>query len=269
MFIQNYICAAMTVGCLMLVCWLVSIKRKDVSLIDRIWGLGFVLVAWVLSLEHGLTSLGGHSLTMLAAVSIWGLRLSWHLNLRNWGQGEDLRYQKIRKKYGAKFWWQSLFLIFGVQAIAMLIVCLPIVFVMSSGHQLAINWLTFCASFLFLVGFVFEAGGDWQLKRFKAKVENRGKVLNTGLWALTRHPNYFGDAVLWFSFALFAAALPQGYWCFISPIVMTYFLRRVTGVTLLEKNLAEKSPEYVNYIESVPTFLPRPFHDFFGLIKKR
>ena len=217
--------------------------------------------------EYGVSNLGGHNLALLVTVSIWGLRLSWYLNVRNWGQGEDLRYQKIRKKYGTKFWWQSLFLIFGFQGVVMLIITLPIVFVMSFGSTLAVSWQTWLAVSVFAVGFVFEAGGDWQLKKFKSKVENRGKVLNTGLWSLTRHPNYFGDAMQWFGFALFAVALPHGYWCFISPVVMTYFLRRVTGVTLLEKDLAQKTPEYVAYMSTVPAFLPKPVHNLFGLIK--
>lgn len=256
-FLDGYEIAGSVVASLMVALWLCSLALKDASIVDRFWGLGFVLIALAIAIVQ--PTLDGHQMILLAIVAIWGLRLSIYIHLRNQGHPEDPRYQEMRRHHGARFWWYSFFSVFVLQGIIMLIVAMPVIFVMSDSRSFdTVSLFVFLGFLVWLTGFVFEAGGDLQLARFKKNPSNKGKLLTTGLWSLTRHPNYFGDACQWWGFGLFAWGQGlTGYLTFIGPIVMTLFIRKVSGVDLLEKSLKAGKPGYENYIASTPPFFPK------------
>lgn len=233
--------------------WLLSLAVKDASIVDIFWGLGFVLIA----AASYLVSAGfpGRKQLLLLLVIIWGLRLALYLAWRNLGKGEDFRYQAMRKKYGPGFSLISLFLVFGLQGALMWIISLPLQAAQLSPAPGRLIWLDWLGVILWLVGFGFEAIGDWQLARFKSNSKNKGKVLNQGLWALTRHPNYFGDALLWWGYFSIACAA-GAWWTIISPVLMTLLLLKVSGVALLEKSLSKTKPEYQDYVQRTNAFFP-------------
>jgi steroid 5-alpha reductase family enzyme len=259
-FFSAYLVAATVVTSLFVTLWVCSLVAKDVSIVDRFWGAGFVLLAWAVSFmapEHNVDQI-----VLTSLVSIWGIRLSLYIHLRNRGHGEDYRYVQMRKHHGSKFWWYSFLSVFFIQGLLMLLVAAPIVFVLSrtqmeSAPQ-AITTFGALGSVVWLIGFVFEAGGDYQLKKFKAVSGNKGKLLTTGLWSLTRHPNYFGDCCQWWGFGIFAFShLPFGPLTFLGPVIMTFFIRKVSGVDLLEKSLKSTKPGYAEYVQNVPAFFPK------------
>ncbi len=237
---------------LMTLMWLISLYLKNSSIVDIFWGTGFVIIAWFTFL---LTPDGSIPRKVLLAslVTIWGLRLSIHIFIRNHAKPEDFRYQVWRKAAGAAWWWRSFFKVFLLQGILMWIISAPLVAAQLSGQPLF--WLDYLAIPVWLIGFFFEAVGDFQLARFKSNPANKGKVLDTGVWRYTRHPNYFGDSAQWWAFFLIAAA-GGGWWTIFSPIIMTTLLMRVSGVTLLEKTLREEKPGYKEYIEATSEFIP-------------
>jgi steroid 5-alpha reductase family enzyme len=238
----------------MVVLWLASLKLRDASIVDPYWGSGFALLAWFyLFLEDGVSPRGW---LIVILVSIWGLRLSSHLLVRSRGKGEDYRYRQMRETHGARFWWVSLFTVFLLQGIIQWTVALPVWQVIRSHEPLAVTWLDALGVSVFIVGFLFEALGDWQLARFKADPANRGKLLDRGLWRYTRHPNYFGDALVWWGLTLIALATPVSLWTLLSPILMTTLLIKVSGVALLEADLRRSKPGYREYVESTNAFLP-------------
>lgn len=237
--------------------WLCSLIVKDASIVDRFWGAGFVIVAWALALATPVLSPYMKLLTLL--VSIWGIRLSLYIHLRNRGHGEDYRYQEMRKHHGKSFWWYSFISVFMLQGALMLIVAAPVIYVLSSPRDSNLSWLSIVGTWVWLLGFALEAGGDFQLSKFKAEPTNKGKLLTSGFWSLTRHPNYFGDALQWWGFGLFAVAVGDwtGVMSLIGPIVMTLFIVKVSGVALLEKNLKVTKPGYEEYVSSTPAFFPK------------
>ncbi|MCX6124774.1 MAG: DUF1295 domain-containing protein, partial [Proteobacteria bacterium] len=242
-FANGYLISGSVVFSLMISLWVCSLVSRDASIVDRFWGAGFVFVAWTLALVS--PKLNSDQGLLTAIVSIWGLRLSIYIHLRNRGHGEDYRYREMRSHHGARFWWYSLISVFLLQGALMLIVAAPVIYVLSIGSNVdsvsgRTGGLAFAlvGTLVWIIGFVFEAGGDFQLKVFKQNPENRGKLLTTGLWSLTRHPNYFGDACQWWGFGIFAFSyLPIGALTFVGPIIMTLFIRKVSGVDLLEKYL--------------------------------
>ena len=234
--------------------WLWSVLIKNVSIVDIFWGFGFVVVNafYVFNLEQ----IAPRNLLLLLVVSIWGLRLTIYLAVRNIGKGEDFRYQQFRKDYGEKrYWWFSYFQVFLLQGVLILIVSLPLLGVHSSETSSTLIWLDYIAILVWGIGFSFEAGGDYQLYQFKKNPNNKGKVLNTGFWKYTRHPNYFGDAAVWWAYALFSIAT-GGYWQIIGAIIMTLLIIKVSGVALLEKTLHTTKPRYKEYIEKTNSFFP-------------
>ncbi len=239
----------------MILIWLVSLAIKDASIIDFLWGPGFILVAWLAFF----TTNGDptRKLLLVGMVTIWGLRLALHIYLRNRGHGEDFRYKKWREESGSNWWWYSFFKVNFLQGVVMFIVAIPLLAAQYNPTPTAMtlpDWLGFV---LWIIGFSFEAVGDWQLAQFKAKSTNKGKVMNTGLWRFTRHPNYFGDATLWWGYYLIAVAA-GGWWTIFSPALMTLLLVRVSGVAMLEKNLKESKPKYKEYIRRTSAFFPMP-----------
>jgi steroid 5-alpha reductase family enzyme len=240
---------------LMLVLWLVSLWRRNASIVDAFWGPGFSLIAIAsFLLTDGFEP---RRILITAMAVIWGGRLGIYILWRNWGHGEDFRYAAMREHHGERFWWRSLFTVFALQGILMWIISMPLQLAQLAPAPGKLTWFDFLGLAVWLVGFVFEAGGDWQLARFKADPANRGKVMDRGLWRYTRHPNYFGDAAVWWGHWLVAAATPMGRWTVLSPALMNFLVRRVSGVTLLESTL-DKREGYRNYVERTSAFLPWP-----------
>jgi len=233
--------------------WLLSLRLSNVSIVDSMWSLFFLLIAASLAWVH--ETLGARSILILILVAIWALRLSGYITWRNWGDEEDSRYQEIRARNEPNFAFKSLYLIFGFQALLALVISLPLIVAIQSSAPL--GWLDYAGISLWMGGMIFEAGGDWQLARFKANPDNRGKVLDSGLWSLTRHPNYFGDFCVWWGFFLIALSA-GGWWTFISPLVMSFMLLKVSGVALLEKDIGKRRPEYARYIKKTNAFFPGP-----------
>jgi steroid 5-alpha reductase family enzyme len=192
-FLEIYgIGLAVVVG-MMTLLWLISLAIRDSSIVDPFWGTGFVIANWV---YFALTPDGFPARKWLISilVTIWGLRLSIYLLWRNRGKGEDFRYQKFRQDAGEKYWWQSFFKVFALQGILLWIISAPLLAAQYSPTPDRLTILDFVAVLLWVVGFAFEAGGDLQLARFKADPANKGRIMRTGVWRYTRHPNYFGDA---------------------------------------------------------------------------
>lgn len=252
-----YQISALAVVFMMISLWLISLRTKDASIVDRFWGAGFVMICWILYF-YSASDLSETSFILLSIVTIWGIRLSLYIHMRNRGHGEDYRYADMRKHHGERFWWYSLFSVFLLQGALMLLVSAPLIFLMSQSQVQNLTIFGLIGLIFWIFGFIFEAGGDWQLSTFKRTPANKGKLLSTGLWSLTRHPNYFGDSLQWWGFGLFA--VPYGFAglaTFIGPVVMTLFIRKVSGVDLLEKNLASNKPGYGDYVASTPAFLPK------------
>ena len=253
-FFQTYFTLGLVILGLMTLLWLVSLALKNSSIVDIFWGTGFVITTWVAFLltPDGFVT---RKLILNLPVTIWGLRLSLYILTRNWGKPEDFRYQVWRKEAGVAWWWRSFFKVFFLQGVILWIVAAPLLAAQISATPNQLTWLDYIAIPVWLIGFFFEAVGDWQLAQFKAKPANKGKVLNTGVWRYTRHPNYFGDAAQWWAYYLGALAAGGG-WTIFSPIIMTGLLMRVSGVTLLEKSLKETKPGYKEYVKTTSEFIP-------------
>lgn len=245
---------AIIIGGCVLVLWLVSLRLKDVSIVDIVWGPGFVVLAGVyFLLTSGDTS---RKVLLMVLVAVWGIRLAVHIGVRNLGKGEDKRYQTFRKADGSRYWWISLFQVFLLQAALMLIISAPLLaaeFSPQPDHLTILDWI---GAGLWIVGFTFETLGDWQLTQFKSNPANKGMVLDKGLWRYTRHPNYFGEAVLWWGYFLIALATPSGAWTVFSPLLITFLLVRVSGVRLLEKTIVDTRRGYARYMQTTSAFLP-------------
>lgn len=235
--------------------WLVSVWKKDASIVDRFWGLLFIYLTCSFFFIFG--EINWRKILLIFLVFVWGFRLSLYIHLRNRNHPEDVRYRRMRRKHGSIFWWYSFFSVFLLQASLALLISMPQFMIFSQFTSSSFIWSDFLGLILWTFGFVFEAGADWQLQRFKAIPENRGKLLTTGFWALTRHPNYFGDACVWWGFYCFALSADFGWMSILGPLVMTLFLRYVTGVSLLEKGLKKSKPGYEDYVMNTPAFVPR------------
>jgi steroid 5-alpha reductase family enzyme len=242
--------AALAMG---VITWALSVAKRNVAIVDSIWSLMFIAQAGIY--VFGAPAPTARGLLVVALVAIWGLRLSLHITVRSRGHGEDRRYQAIRERNEPGFAFKSLYLVFALQAVLAWIISLPLIGAARSDSPLGL--LDGVGIALWLVGFVFEAGGDWQLTRFKADPANRGKVMDRGLWRWTRHPNYFGDFCVWWG--LYLIALSAGaWWSVAGPLLMSVLLMRVSGVTLLEKDIGERRPQYAEYIRRTNAFFPGP-----------
>jgi steroid 5-alpha reductase family enzyme len=229
----------------------VRLGRNDVA--DVAWGLGFVLLSYYLVFS-GATDL--RDLLLSALVTIWGLRLAIHIARRNREKGEDFRYRKWRAEWGARVLVISYLRVFLLQGVFLLIIAAPL-FVSAAevGPRMG-AWATL-GTLVWAVGFFFEAVGDEQLRRFKAKPENRGRIMTTGLWRYSRHPNYFGEALLWWGIFFIVLPVPNGWWGAVGPLVLTLLLVRVSGVPMLEKKY-EGNPEFEAYGKRTSAFIPMP-----------
>ncbi|MCK6516192.1 DUF1295 domain-containing protein [Myxococcota bacterium] len=233
--------------------WLVSIPLSDVSIVDPAWGLTFAVQGTV---WFTLGADGGRASLALGLVWVWALRLGLYLLWRRQGHGEDFRYQEFRRRFGPeRYWWLSLFQVFWLQGGLSGLVGLTLLGAMMGDAPL--GWLDALGVAVWAFGFVFEAGGDWQLARFKADPANKGKLLTTGLWRYTRHPNYFGDACQWWGLALLcvAAGTPVAA---LGAVLMTWLIVKVSGVALLERSLERVKPGYEDYTARTSAFVPWP-----------
>ena len=236
--------------------WLASWVQHDVSLVDRAWPLLIVGAgACYFLLFAPQTTRGAW---MLAIGTAWALRLSLYITVRNWGHGEDPRYQAIRKRNEPHFNIKSLYLVFGLQALLAWVVSAPFFTGVQSQNPLGVPDAIGLALAAF--GAAFEAIGDAQMARFKADPSHKGQVMDRGLWRYTRHPNYFGEACVWWGLWMVAVAASgwSGAWTIISPLLMTVLLLKVSGVTLLEKDMHERRPAYRDYVERTNAFIPGP-----------
>ncbi len=250
--------AAVAVAALMVGTWLVSLVLRNASIVDITWGLGFVVVAWVSALRADAAS--GAASVMVAMVTVWGLRLGVYLFWRNHGNGEDYRYVAMRRRWGKRFWLISLATVFVLQGALMWIVSLPVqVAHVGDARDGALAGVALVIGLaLYAIGLLFEVVGDAQLARFKADPTNEGKVMRSGLWRYTRHPNYFGDACVWWGVGIVAQAVTGTWWALLGPLVMNILLLRVSGVALLERSLRKRKPDYAEYVRTTSAFVPRP-----------
>ncbi|MDE0161233.1 MAG: DUF1295 domain-containing protein [Acidimicrobiaceae bacterium] len=247
--------AALVAGALMGVCWLVSLIKRDASIVDPLWPMVFVAIAWSVWLA-GDGAGSGRDALMLAMVSAWGVRLGAHLTVRKWGEPEDFRYQAMRRRL-RPFWLWSILVVFVLQGVLAVVVALPVQAVLGDPGPSPLRWLDWTGAAVWAVGFGFEAVSDEQLRRFKADPANRGQVMDRGLWRYSRHPNYFGDAVVWWGIHLVAAAAGM-WWTIAGPLVMTFLLLRVSGVALLERSIGKRRPGYAEYAARTSAFIPLP-----------
>ena len=235
--------------------WLVSLAVRDSSIVDIAWGPLILLIG----LSYYLTTdaPGSRARLIVALVALWAVRLAAHIGARNLGHGEDFRYAAWRAQHPDTWWIRSYFKVFLLQGVIAWIVATPLFYAITSNAPANLTMWDGAGVAVFAFGFLFEAIGDEQLRRFKADPTNKGRVMNTGLWRYTRHPNYFGEAVLWWGIGLIGVA--TGGWLGLAgPAIITFLLLRVSGVAMLEKTLKETKPGYAEYIANTSSFLPLP-----------
>ena len=234
-----------------LVAWLYSLTRQNVNIVDSLWSLMFLAggICYALVAEN----FSHANLLLLTLLTLWALRLSVFLAVRNWGEDEDRRYQEIRANNEPGFKLKSIYIIFGLQAGLAWVISLPLLLAISVNTE--IGYLELAGAVIWIIGFFFEATADQQLYRFKSNPHNKGKVLDTGLWAYSRHPNYFGEFLIWWGYFLFALSA-GAWWTVFSPILMTVLLLKVSGVSLMEKGITERRSQYRAYIEATNAFFP-------------
>jgi steroid 5-alpha reductase family enzyme len=238
----------------MVALWAWSVRVRDASVVDPWWGPGFAMVAWTSVAVAGPSPRG---LLLAALASAWGLRLGAYLAWRRRGHGEDRRYAAMRARHGARFARVSLVTVFLLQGAIMWVVSLPLQAGAALGHATPLGPLDALGALVVAAGVAVEALADAQLARFLAEPGQRGRVMDRGLWAWSRHPNYFGDFVVWWGLGLVAVGA-GAWWALCGPLVMTLLLMRVSGVPLLEGTIAERRPGYAAYVARTSAFFPRP-----------
>ncbi|MGF1983278.1 DUF1295 domain-containing protein [Lactococcus taiwanensis] len=235
--------------------WFILSKVKNnYSLVDIAWGGGFVVVAWVGFIFTSSRTLQNELILIL--VSLWGIRLFVHLARRNWNKPEDYRYVNMRKRWGSKWVNLKAFLnVFILQGVLLFIIALPVIHSFSAMPLTLMHWWNFSGLIVWLIGFIFEAGGDYQLTKFKKNPNNHGTLLTSGLWSVTHHPNYFGEALCWWGVFLVSIRNFSDSWLLISPLLITLLLLFVSGVPLLEKKYKYR-PDFQQYAQKTPKFFP-------------
>jgi steroid 5-alpha reductase family enzyme len=256
-FEELMLVSAAVIAALMLFTWLVSLALDDVSIVDIVWSLGFVLIAWTcFAIADGSTA---RKALVVSLTTIWGVRLALHMFWRKRGEEEDFRYRAMRSRHGKRFRVSSLWLVFGLQGLGMWAVSLPVQAAQVSETPADLALLDLAGVAIWCVGMLFEVGGDLQLKRFLSDPRNRGKVMRSGLWHYTRHPNYFGDFCVWLGIFVVALATETGdaWWSVIGPITMLLIFVRFFGVPLMEPHLARREG-YGDYVRRTSAFFPWP-----------
>lgn len=236
------------------VCWFfIADKKNNYGLIDIAWGGGFVVTACLGYFLNNQITIQNSIILILTL--LWGIRLLVHLAKRNWNKPEDYRYTNMRKKWGNRAPKIKAFSnVFIVQCMLLFVISLPIIYTNSVINN-SIHWWQIMGIFIWLLGFIFEVLGDWQLEKFKRSASNKGKLLTTGVWSLTRHPNYFGEATCWWGIFLIAITDLSSIWLLISPVLITCLLLFISGVPILEKRYRERT-DFKEYAKVTPKFLP-------------
>jgi steroid 5-alpha reductase family enzyme len=235
--------------------WLASLWLRNASIVDMWWGPAFV-VAMAAYLGYQAPA-HPRAWVALVATAVWALRLAWHIGRRNVGHGEDPRYRAWRDQHGARWWWRSYVQVFLLQATVAWIVSWPLYHAVHGTAPFP-TALDVAGLILFTVGWLVETVGDAQLAAFKRDPANRGQVMDRGLWRYSRHPNYFGEAVLWWGLGLLGASASGGWWGLVGPALMTFLLLRVSGVAMLERGLVASKPGYAEYVARTSAFVPWP-----------
>ena len=236
--------------------WLLSLRLKDTSIVDIFWGPGIALVVdLIVWLGHGA---GERTSAVIFLVNLWGLRLAAHIWSRHSNKvlgGEDRRYAAMRNRFGRNWWWISLPQVFLLQAILIWFIPAPLVAAVLFGQR-PVTWLDYLGIGAAAFGLLFEAVADFQLAAFRTDPANKGKVMDRGLWAWSRHPNYFGDTVMWWGYFAIGFSASHMWWLVLSPLLVTFLLLQVSGVTLLEDGIESRRPGYAGYKRRVSAFLP-------------
>ncbi len=251
----TYAIAAAASVAYMTLFFVVAQLKGDNGIVDVAWGVGFIVITIVTLAFHG--DPGARALLLAGLVVAWGLRLAIHIAIRNHGRGEDFRYAKWRQDWGDSFVVRSFLRVFMLQGFFLVVVASPIIFVTADRQAIDLRWLDVIGVVVWLVGLLFEAIGDYQLMRFKRDPVNKGRVMDFGLWRYTRHPNYFGEATLWWGIFVVALSADHGYLSVIGPAILTFLLLRVSGVTMLEKKYSG-DPAYAAYQRRTSSFIPLP-----------
>ena len=226
--------------------------KRDNSIVDIAWGIGFIFVAMVSFFQE--TGFETRHILVTVLIIIWGTRLAAHIAIRNKGRGEDFRYAQWRKDWGRWFFVRSFFQVFMLQGFLLLIIGYPLILI-NHSRETGIVFLDILGLIIWLTGFFFEAVGDYQLSKFKRKAENKGKIMTQGLWRFTRHPNYFGETAMWWGIFLIAFSVRSGWTAIVSPLMITFLLLRVSGITMLEKKYAGDE-EFEEYAKRTSAFFP-------------
>ena len=234
--------------------WAISLVRKNVTIADSFWGLGFILIAWLTFFQTDGFMLRKLILSLL--VTLWGVRLFIYMSIRNSGKGEDPRYASWRERHGENFWLVSLFKVFLVQALFQWIIALGVQYGQIASVPAHLTWLDAVGALIWAVGFTLETAADLQLYMFLSDPANRGRVMDRGLWRYSRHPNYFGESLVWWGIFVIVLSTPWGVWTVVSPLVITYTLLKLTGVTLMEETEFSDNPEYQEYVRRTSAFIP-------------
>jgi steroid 5-alpha reductase family enzyme len=250
LFLVNFLAAAGLMG----MGWIYSLIKKNVTIADSLWGLGFVLIAWLTFFRaEGFLA---RKAILTALVTLWGLRLFLHMFTRNRDKPEDPRYGEWRKKHGESFWIVSLFKVFLVQALFQWLISMGVQYGQISDTPAHLTVFDFAGLTTWSVGFIIESQADRQLKAFLADSSNKGKIMNQKLWKYSRHPNYFGESLMWWGIFIMVLSTPWGLWTIISPLLITYTLLKLTGVTLMEGTQFAGNLEYQQYIRQTSSFIP-------------
>lgn len=252
MFLHAVLSSALFVLCYMTLFFLFALKKRINSIADIAWGLGFVLIAFFTLMAF--SNYSGRQLLVTLLTAIWGLRLTGHIVVRNWGKEEDPRYQEWRKQWGNRQLLYSYTHVFLLQGTLMLIISLPIIAINSTPSS-KLNMVDFIGLTLWLIGFAWEVIGDRQLANFLKNPANKGLIMQTGLWRYTRHPNYFGESLMWWGIFIISFAQTHSLSLIISPLLITYLLVFVSGIPLAEKQL-EKNKGFAEYKRKTSSFIP-------------
>jgi len=245
--------AGLALSIMAVIAWAVATWRGDVSIVDSLWSLFFLVAAAVYLYQAGV--MGPRAGVVMILVAVWALRLSVYITWRNHGQPEDYRYRQIRANHEPGFSWKSLYIVFLLQAVLAWLISLPLAAAISGETPWGVlDWVGLA---VWTAGLIFEAGGDWQLARFLRNPDNRGAVLDRGLWRYSRHPNYFGNCLIWWGFWLFALSA-GAWWTVVSPLLMSFLLLKVSGVALLERDIGDRRPAYRTYVRRTNAFFPGP-----------
>lgn len=234
--------------------WLVSLKKKNVTIADSMWGAGFIIITWLtFILGDGYLV---RNVIITVPVTIWGLRLSYHITRRSIGKPEDPRYTEWRNEYGNKFPVVSLFRVFLVQGLFMWLIALSIQLAQLFPRPESLTLSDYAGLGIWVIGFIIESSADRQLAHFIKDPANRGRVMRYKLWRYSRHPNYFGEATIWWGIYVICCATEYGFLTIISPMLITYTLLKITGVSLMEQTMFKGNAEYEDYKRTTSSFIP-------------